>query len=213
MAPRVTVWNDYICPWAYAARPRTDWLRGRGVDVDMRFYELHPTIGPEGRATRPGGRLDGVFDHIADECATAGLDFIKPTRTPNSRRCLEVMELLRAHYDTHLTAVDAAMARAHWVEGRPLDDRSVVHTIVAANAGDDVANDVADRLDDGEGSALLAASRDEAHDVGVTATPGWRIGELTITGLHPPEQFERWAGRVLGLADSRSSGRDDRSSG
>ena len=36
-------------------------------------------------------------------------------------------------------------------------------------------------------------------DVEVTATPAWRIGELTITGLHPLGQFQRWAGRILGI--------------
>jgi predicted DsbA family dithiol-disulfide isomerase len=199
MAGSVTVWNDYICPWAYAARPRTEWLRSCGVEVDLRFYELHPGIGADGRPTRPGGRLDRVFDHIARECDSAGLPFAKPARTPNSHRCLEVMELIRAHHRQHLAAVDEAMAAAHWVDGRPLDDWSVLRSIVVEHAGGRAADDVAERAADGEGRSMLETSREEAHELGVTATPAWRMGELTITGLHPSEQFERWAGRVLDL--------------
>lgn len=199
MTAAVSVWNDYICPWAYAARPHTEWLQASGIEVELRFYELHPYIGPEGRTTRPGGRLDGVFDHLAEVCAEAGLPFVKPARTPNSHRCLETMELVRIHHREHLPSIDEAMAAAHWVHGLELDDASVIRAIVTAQAGSAVADDVVERVADGEGSALLEASRDEALDLGVTATPAWRIGELTITGLHPREQFERWAGRVLGL--------------
>lgn len=198
----MTVWNDYICPWAYAARPRTDWLRANGITIDLRFYELHPGIAPEGRPTRPGGRLDRVFDHIATECATAGLAFEKPARTPNSRRCLETMELVRAAEPDRLAEVDEAMARAHWVEHAALDDPAVVQAVLTEVLGTAATAAIDERAADGEGARLLAASRDDAHDVGVTATPAWRLGELTITGLHPAEQFERWAGRVLGLGSS-----------
>ncbi len=199
-APTVTVWNDYICPWAYAARPHTDWLRANGIEVDMRFYELHPNIGPEGRATRPGGRLDQVFDHIASECAKVDLDFNKPDRTPNSHHCLEIMELVRLHHQPSLAELDEAMARAHWVDGLALDDPTVVAQIVSEVLGAEEAAALNERVAEGEGTRLLAESRDTALDLGVTATPAWRIGELTITGLHAPEQFQRWAGRVLNLS-------------
>ena len=195
----MTAWNDYICPWAYAARPRTEWLRAKGAEVELRFYELHPEIGPTGRPLRPGGRLDRVYDHIAEECATAGLDFTKPTRTPNSRYCLETMEVVGRDHPDALLTIDEAIARAQWVEGRALDDRRVVGSIVAEVLGRRSAARVAELVSDGQGDALLTASRNAALEVGVTATPGWRIGELTITGLHPSEQFQRWASRILGL--------------
>ena len=43
----------------------------------------------------------------------------------------------------------------------------------------------------------------EALDVEVTATPAWRVGTLTITGLHSLSQFQRWTGRILGIDGSR----------
>lgn len=195
----VTVWNDYICPWAYAARPHTAWLRSKGVDVDLRCYELHPDIAPEGRPTRPGGRLDRVFDHIADECATVDLDFAKPSRTPNSHRCLELVELVRVYVPDALLALDDALARAQWVDGLAIDDVEVLDRLLVAHLGKEDAARIVERQGEGEGSRMLAAAWAEALDLGVTATPAWRVGELTITGLHAPEQFQRWAGKVLGL--------------
>ena len=52
---RITVWNDYICPWAYASRPQTEWLRrrvaGHDVDLEIHGFELHPDL-PAGEQER-----------------------------------------------------------------------------------------------------------------------------------------------------------------
>ncbi len=191
----VTLWNDYICPWAYAARPHTEWLRSQGVDVRVRSYELHPNLPSEGKAVRPGGRLDQVFDVIALECRTAELGFNKPQRSPNSHRVLGVVELVSAHWPQAFERVDAALAELHWVAGGALDDAATIDLILEAS-GVDVAA-LRDREADGEGERLLASSMADAREVEVTGTPAWRIGAMTITGLHPREQFERWASRLL----------------
>jgi predicted DsbA family dithiol-disulfide isomerase len=193
----VTLWNDYICPWAYAARPHTAWLRSQGIEVDVRSYELHPDLPHEGRAVRPGGRLDQVFDHIAQECAASGLAFNKPVRSPNTHRLLGITELVRWHEPDRFDEVDAALVAAHWVEGRDIGDLDVVADLMSAT-GFDMA-DILEREADGEGSRLLELAMEAAIDVEVTATPAWRVGGLTITGLHSLDQFQRWSGRILGL--------------
>ena len=197
VAPVARLWNDYICPWAYAARPLTAWLRAQGVDVGLRCYELHPELPPEGRSVRPGGRLDRVLDHIATVCASQGQPFVKPTRSPNSRLSLEVVEVAAVHTPEHLDAIDDALADAHWHRQLPIDDRDVVADVVAGAAGPAVAATIMDLQANGDGARRLEASRAEALELGVTATPAWRIGELTIVGLHPRSQFERWATRLL----------------
>lgn len=193
----MTLWNDYICPWAYAARSHTAWLRSSGIDVAVRSYELHPNLPPEGLPVRPGGRLDLVFDHIAEECKTAGLEFNKPTRSPNSHRLLGITELVAQHHADVFDEVDEAIARAHWVDGLAIDDPDVIEAILGANGID--ADALLHREADGEGSRLLEESMTAALDVEVTATPAWRVGELTITGLHRLDQFQRWTGRILGI--------------
>lgn len=198
----ITVWNDYICPWAYAARPQTAWLRhraegvvveGRPVEIRVRGFELHPDLPPAGRATRPGGRLDRVFDHIAHECDQRGQAFVKPTRTPNSRRVLALAELVSARAPDAFLRFDEAAARAHWVEGLALDDEEVLGSLLdRAGVERALLADI-----DRDGLELLHEARADAMDVGATATPSWQIGDLVVTGLHPDAQFQRWIGRIL----------------
>ena len=193
----MTLWNDYICPWAYAARPHTAWLRSSGIDVTVRSYELHPNLPSKGRPVRPGGRLDLVFDHIAEECKTAGLEFNKPTRSPNTHRLLGITELVALHHPNVFERVDEAIARAHWFDGLAIDDFDVIDAILRRYGIDTAA--LLDREADGEGNRLLEESMAAALEVEVTATPAWRVGELTITGLHRLDQFQRWTGRILGI--------------
>lgn len=194
----VTVWTDYLCPWAYGARPRTDWLAANGADVRYRAYELHPDIPPGGRPVRPGGRLDRVFDHIAEECRQSGLDFVKPQRSPNTRLPLEILELLQETSAEAAAHYDEQVARAHWVDGVAIDDPAELARLTAAAIGDrHQTSELLARFEAGDGAPLVDRSRELAHDVGVTATPAWRIGEFTLTGLHPAPQFERWMRRIL----------------
>jgi predicted DsbA family dithiol-disulfide isomerase len=198
---RITVWNDYICPWAYAARPQTDWLIGQvaplDVEVITRSFELHPDLPIEGRPIRPDGRFDHVLDHIAVECERRGHPFVKPSRTPNSRRVLALAELVHAEHPAAFPAFDDHVARAHWVEGRPIDDDAVLASLLA---GAGVDPGLIDEIEH-EGMRLLAAARRDAMDVGATATPSWQIGDLLVTGLHDDAQFRRWIGRILERSD------------
>ena len=196
---RITVWNDYICPWAYAARPQTAWLRrqvdgdGRPVDVRVRSFELHPDLPTEGRPTRPGGRLDRVLDHIAGECAARGQPFVKPVRTPNSRRVLSLAELVARRHPDSFDRFDEAAAQAHWVDGRDLGDDAVLASLLESVGVERSLLDDVDRA----GAELLAAARTDAMDIGATATPSWQIGDLVVTGLHDDAQFHRWVERIL----------------
>ncbi len=194
---RITVWNDYICPWAYAARPQTAWLEEQTADQDVevvtRSFELHPDLPAEGRPLRLGGRLDQVLDHIALECERRGHPFVKPERTPNSRRVLALAELVQARRSDAFSDFDHSVAHAHWVEGRPIDDDAVLADLLHDSRID---SSLIDEIED-EGMKLLASARRDAMDVGATATPSWQIGDLVITGLHDDAQFRRWIGRIL----------------
>lgn len=191
-----TGWSDYLCPWAYLGRDRTALMRDLGVTVTVQAYELHPEIPPEGMAVRPGGRLARVFDHIGAECAELGIGFNPPRRSPNTRHVLETAEVLRLHVPEAFTAFDDAAASAHWIEGRDLGDRAVVRELVETSGAP--ADEVAELVADGVGTAALTASMAQARSVGVMATPAWWVADsLLIPGAQPRDTIERWITKML----------------
>jgi predicted DsbA family dithiol-disulfide isomerase len=189
------VWSDYICPWAYLGRDRTELLRSLGVTVTSMPYELHPEIPPDGRTVRPDGRLSRVYADIARQCADVELPFRPPQHVPNSRRALSTAAVVRAHEPSCFDALDDALFAAHFVGALDIGDRDVINQLVA-DAGAS-AEDVGALVDQGEGAEIVATSMRTAHDHGVAATPAWLFGdELVIPGAQPRELFERIVARL-----------------
>lgn len=193
---QAVLWNDYLCPWAYLGRDRTRLMRELGVEITQLPFELHPEVPPEGTEIRAGGRLSRVLDVIEAECRELGIPFNRPVRTPNTRHVLETTEVVRLHAPTAFTALDEALARAHWVDGLDLRDRDLVRDLVTA-AGADAAL-IHDLVSDGVGTTALRASMNQAREVGVTATPAWWVDDaLLIPGAQPRDTVERWVRRLI----------------
>jgi 2-hydroxychromene-2-carboxylate isomerase len=191
----VSVWTDYLCPWAYASRSQNRWLRAQGIVLEIRPFELHPELPVGGRTIPPGSRYDRLLDRLGEQCRDRGLDFVKPSRTPNTRRALELLELLNLHHPSVVPDYDAAIAKAVWVDGVAIDEPGRLDGFVGA-LGVDV-DDLNRRLDLGEGAERLEAARSEAIGLEVAGTPSWRIGDFTLTGLHDDAQFRRWVVRII----------------
>jgi predicted DsbA family dithiol-disulfide isomerase len=202
------VWSDYICPWAYLGRDRTELLRSLGVEVMALPYELHPEIPPQGRAIRPDGRTARVYAAIAEECAEAGMAFRPPSHVPNSRRALATAEVVRAQAPACFEAVDEALFAAHFVEGRDIGDPDVVDTIVR-DAGL-AATEVRTLVDKGQGHDAVNASMVRASEKGVAATPAWLFGAdgqgLVLPGVQPRELYERIVTRLRARAGNPPPG-------
>ncbi len=166
-------------------------MQSLGVEVTIRPFELHPELPPEGREHRPGGRLDRVFDVIEAECRDLGLDFTRPTRTPNSRRALETASVVQVHFPEHFEALDESLYRAHWVDGLDIGDRAVIDRLVAAAGAS--ATEVFEFVADGIGYDIVKASMDDARDHGVVSTPSWWVDDaLLIPGAQPRDTITRW---------------------
>jgi predicted DsbA family dithiol-disulfide isomerase len=190
------LWRDYLCPWCYLGRDRTAVIEGLGVEVLPMAFELHPEVPQAGRAIRRGGRLDHILDLIAIECESVGLPMRKPTRSPNTRRALEIAELLRTSSPTGFREYDDRCYRAHWVDGEDLGDPTTLRRLVAASGID--PDHIDEQLANGLGAEALAASMAAAREVGVTATPAWWVDDrLLIPGVQPRATVQRWVARLL----------------
>ena len=194
-----TCWSDYLCPWCYVGQHRDALFAASGVTVVHRPYELHPEIPPAGRPVRPDGRLRATFDRIEQECATAGLAFRRPERMPNTGRALATAEWVRLHHAPAFPNLHRALFAAQFATGDPLDDADLLDELVTA-AGAPCA-DVRAAVDDGRAGETVAASMAEARGRGITSTPTWVLGELTIPGALDPETLSRWIGKVVARHD------------
>ncbi|HYF47554.1 MAG TPA: DsbA family protein [Acidimicrobiales bacterium] len=189
------LWRDYLCPWCYLGRDRTALMVELGVEVTSLAYELHPEIPREGRPVRPDGRFAAVLERIGAECEVVGLPFRPPSRIANTRRALEVSEVVRTLAPEAFPAVDASFYDAQWVDERDLGDPAVVDALLA-DAGVDPAP-VHAALDAGDGRRAVEASMAEAREHDVTGTPAWWVGDrLLIPGVQDRSTVERWVGRL-----------------
>jgi predicted DsbA family dithiol-disulfide isomerase len=196
-----TCWSDYLCPWCYVGLDRSARMEALGLRVTHRPYELHPEIPAGGRAVRPTGRMAPTFARIAAECEQLAMAFEPPTRIPNTRMALEAAEWVRVHHPDSFDQVHAGLFRAHFAEGRALDDRAVVSTVVAA-AGAPAAEVLAAH-DDGRAAALVDASVAEAHGLGISSTPTWVLEDgFVVPGALDHATLERWITKILARADT-----------
>jgi predicted DsbA family dithiol-disulfide isomerase len=173
-------------------------LRALGVTVVTLPYELHPEIparGVELPPPRQGGRTEGMYERIARECHDAGLRFRRPARLPNTRRALEVSEVVRQEWPDAFEGLERRLFEAHFADGLDIGDPAVVDELVDASGADPGAVD--HLVASGRGGESLQASMQGALEAGVTGTPAWLLdGRLMVPGLQARELFERVVSRL-----------------
>ena len=193
---QVIVWSDYLCPWCYLGLDREQQLVELGIDVVLRPYELHPEIPVGGRELRDGGRTAAVFDHVGRECEAVGLPFVRPARSPNTRNVLAAAEHVRLTQPHAFDALHHALFRAHFADGRDIEDSDVVDDLIAASGGD--PDPVRAAVLDGTAQAALRASMEEAFEHEVTGTPAFLMPSgFVIPGVQDRETMQRIAERLL----------------
>jgi predicted DsbA family dithiol-disulfide isomerase len=178
----------------------TQRLEGLGVTVTPLPFELHPELGPEGRAVRPDGRLAALYGRIGELCAEAGLAFTPPTRVRNTRYALEAVEVVRVDHPSAFRFVDDMLFAAAFAEARDIGDPEVVDAVVTAAGVESSA--VRARVETGVGRRAVGASMARAYDHGIAATPAWLVEDrLVIPGVQPFELVERWVAHLRSQVD------------
>jgi predicted DsbA family dithiol-disulfide isomerase len=171
-----------------------------GVTVTTLPYELHPEIPARGISLRDRwgaryGEADAMYRRIEQECEEAGLPFRRPEWVPNTRRALMTATAVRESCPGAFPALDRALFRAHFADGRSIGDPDVLDTLVAEAGCDPSA--VRAAIDGGEPGRRVLESMMRADEVGVTGTPAWLLdGRLLVPGAQPRGLFERVVERL-----------------
>lgn len=184
----IEVWYDYICPWCYLALDRVRYLEdAHSAEVVWQPFELHPDW-PNAGMEAPKYERAGVLRELV---ARTDLPFTGRRTVTNSLAALSLSSGL-AHRsfwpDFH-----RRLFEAYWVEDRNLGLRPTLIEIGAEFDLDD--GEVTDAIVKGESEVL--ASREQALDLGISATPGWHFGNgVVFPGVHEPEVFDRILARL-----------------
>lgn len=203
---RLDVWLDITCPWCHIghARLRTA-LSGLpdpgAVSVHYRAFELDPEL-PAGvggqklaalaaRKSISLAQAREMYRRIAAVAEAEGLVFApEAVVAANTFDAHRLVRLAADHGAARTAAVVEALFRAHFGDGRVIDDHRVLAEI-GAEAGLDPAAVRADLAGSPAGRAAGAAVRADEHqaaDLGVTGVPFFLAdGRLAVSGAQPPQ--------------------------
>ena len=203
----VEYWADYICPWCYLALDRVSYLTEQyGAQVLWRPYELHPEVPPEGVPAPRMPRNEDTTDYLRTELNDAGLGVTERRTWSNSARALALS--VWAQPRGEWPALHHGLYEAYWVRSEDIGNPKVL-VAVAASAGIEPA-EAAEAVAGGWGHQEAMAAKEEALDLGISATPGWRFGGASVlSGAHPRTVFDR----IIAVLNTPSTSRTRRGGG
>ncbi len=185
---RIEVFYDYICPWCYAALDRVAYLERRhGAEVVWRPFELHPDW-PRDGMDAPRYDRAGLLRRLMSQ---TDLPFTGRTTVTNSMAALALSTSLAS--EPWWPDLHRRLFEAYWAEQRNLGSIDTLREICGEFSVGAKAVDSA--IDTGVPEVL--ASKDEAVELGIAATPGWHFGNgVVFPGVHEPEVFDRIVARL-----------------
>lgn len=203
----IEVWSDIACPWCYIGKRRFETALAqhphRGdVDVVWRSYQLSPDtpVGlrrPEVDALvemkgMPADQVRQMFAHVASTAAADGL--VLDFDTVIAANTFDAHRLIHCAGDRG-AVVMTALFRAHFEQGRAIDDRDELVTI-AAEAGLDPDVARAALASDAE-SDSVREDLARARALGVTGVPFFVANRtLGVSGAQSVEVFTRLVDRA-----------------
>ncbi|MFO0626529.1 MAG: DsbA family oxidoreductase [Polyangiales bacterium] len=194
---RVEVWHDTVCPWCrigvHNLEIAVDLWRGPSFEVVFRPYLLEPDAPPEGADLREhlgrkygAARVPAMFEDVSRAGAGYGVrfDWNRVRRAPNT---VGSHALLAEASDLRRRPLIDALHRAYFEEGADIGDPEKLVSI-ATTAGLDAA--AARRAVTNEAArATVRREAAAARARGIRAVPHFVIGDRTLTGARPHEDF------------------------
>ena len=198
----VEIWSDIACPWCYIGKTRFSAALEQFPDKDRvrvtwRAYQLAPDT-PVGAGRRELDALVAgkgmqpeqvrqMFEQVAGNAASAGLQLNFDTAI--AANTFDAHRLIHLAGDRRDAVVDA-LFRAHFTEGKAVDDREVLLDI-AESAGLD-RDAVNARLDSEAAVADVRADLQAARDLQVTGVPFFVVDRrLAVSGAQPEDVFRQ----------------------
>jgi predicted DsbA family dithiol-disulfide isomerase len=194
---RIEVWHDTVCPWCrigvHNLGIAVDLWRGPTFQVVFRPYLLEPDAPPEGADLREqlgrkygADRVPGMFERVSRAGAGYGITFAwdRVRRAPNT---VGSHALIAHAPEARRRAVVDGLHRAYFEEGRDIGSAEVL-VAIATTAGLDGA--AARRaVSDAGGLATVRREAAAASARGIRAVPHFVIGDRTLSGARPHEDF------------------------
>jgi predicted DsbA family dithiol-disulfide isomerase len=178
------------------------------LEVERSFLEIHPETPPEGRPISslgyPPERWAQLTANLARMGKEEGLFFIDRTFTTNSHKALLLAEAVRESGSGVFEALNEALFRAYFSEGKNIGDPVVLRRI-AEEAG--VPGETVDRAwSDPRFEERLKRQHDAASRVGVTGIPTFILGNKWILeGAVPTEMLTKVAQEIAQTAKQETS--------
>jgi predicted DsbA family dithiol-disulfide isomerase len=208
---KIEIWADVACPWCYIGERR---LRraiedsGVAAEVHWKPYQLQPDLPSQGIPwsqfvdERFGGwqRARPAFERVAASGAGDGIeyDFKSMASAPNTTDAHRL--LLHAESAGRLWEAADAVYRGYFREGRDVGSRSVLVEIGTGLGLD--PSELGEMLDNGQWTDQVAASQDEARELGISGVPFVVLeDELAVSGAQPLEVFRSAIDRARSLVD------------
>ncbi len=129
-SPRVYVFFDYVCPYAYIGKERADRLQ-REYDIEIEFlpWEIYPNAVPAGEEHEIEAP-DGYLSWVEEMAAEVDLELDGPEIGINSNLALRGALYAREQGPETFEAYNDAVFEAVWSHGKNIGDRQVLAGIV-----------------------------------------------------------------------------------
>mgnify|MGYP002630081370 CR=1 FL=1 len=192
MAPTLTFWFDFSCPFAYLASTQVEGVAAEaGAHLDARPFLLGGVFAALGAAQNLAATLSApkAAHNLADmhrHAALFGVPFAMPAghpfRTVTALRCLLVVR----EQGADLLPLMHALYRAYWVDGVDLGDPAALRAVLGAVPAPDRADLHPDvLLARTQAPAIkdaLRAATDQALAAGVFGAPALVVGDELFWG-------------------------------
>src|SRR5215510_10033260 len=187
------VFTDFVCPWCYLSTARIEQLkRNFQIDLHWVYFPLHPDTPSEGLPLEQlfagrGFDLDAMHQRMQGLMAAEGLPYGRRTHTYNSRLAQELAKW--ADSQPGFEAIDDALYKAYFVDGRNIGDGSVLVDIAqSVGLSAESAREV---LTHRTFKQAVDADWEKARRYGITGVPTFVAGRFKVVGAQPYEVLAR----------------------